>query len=119
MKYSPFYKIFNMKKVVKILKNVQSYENGKVYRLHGSFASSLIKRGNAVEVLPKVEPKEEKKVIETKEEKHAPEETKERLSIKKLSEVIGTYSKEELAEIVKSDDRVTARKLAESELSLR
>ena len=112
-----------MKKVVKILKPVQSYEVGKTYRLHGSFVNSLIKRGKAEEVLPKVEPKEEKKVIETKEEKHAPAETKEqpkeKLSIKKLSEVIGTYSVDELTEIVKSDDRVTARKLAEAELSLR
>ena len=108
-----------MKKVIKILKDVQSYEIGKNYRVHGSFANSLIKRGKAEEVLPKVDPKEEKKVIETKEEKHAPAETKERLSIKKLSEVIGTYSIEQLAEITKSDDRVTARKLAEAELSLR
>ena len=106
-----------MKKVIKIIKPVQSYEIGKNYRVHGSFANSLIKRGKAEEVLP--EKKEEKKVIETKEEKHASEETKERLSIKKLSEVIGTYSVEDLTEIAKSDDRVTARKLAEAELSLR
>ena len=106
-----------MKKVIKIIKPVQSYGIGKNYRVHGSFANSLIKRGKAEEVLP--EKKEEKKVIETKEEKHASEETKERLSIKKLSEVIGTYSVEDLTEIAKSDDRVTARKLAEAELSLR
>ena len=112
-----------MKKIVKIIKPVQSYEVGKTYRLHGSFVNSLIKRGKAEEVLPKVEPKEEKKVIETKEEKHAPETTKqepkETLSINKLSAVISEYSIEDLKFIIENDTRIGAKKLAQAELDKR
>ena len=108
-----------MKKVVKILKDVQSYENGKVYRLHKSFADNLIKRGKAEEVLPKIEPKEEKRVIETKEEKHAPAETKETLSINKLSAVIAEYSIEDLKFIIENDTRIGAKRLAQAELDKR
>ena len=108
-----------MKKVVKIIKPVQSYEVGKTYRLHGSFVNSLIKRGKAEEVLPKVEQKEEKKVIETKEEKHAPAETKETLSINKLTAVIAEYSDDDLKYIIENDQRVTAKKLAQAELDKR
>jgi len=108
-----------MKKVITILKPVQSYEIGKNYRVHGSFANSLIKRGKAEEVLPKVDPKEEKKVIETKEEKHAPAETKEVLPIKKLVEVISGYTDDQLLEIIKSDERVTAKRMATEEIKKR
>ena len=108
-----------MKKIVKILKPVQSYEVGKTYRLHGSFVNSLVKRGKAEEVLPKLEPKEEKKVIETKEEKHAPAETKETLSINKLSAVIAEYSIEDLKFIIENDTRIGAKRLAQAELDLR
>lgn len=106
-----------MKKAVKILRDVQSYENGKIYRIHESFANSLIKRGKAEEVLQK----EEKKVIETKEEKHAPEETKkeETLSIKKLSEVISGYSDQQLNDIIEKDTRSTAVKMARAEFAKR
>jgi len=106
-----------MKKVIKILKDVQSYEIGKNYRVHGSFANSLIKRGKAEELLPIV--KEEKKVIETKEEKHAPAETKELLPIKKLAEVISGYTDDQLLEIIKSDERITAKRMATEEIKKR
>lgn len=111
-----------MKKLVKIIKDVQSYENGNCYRIHESFANTLIRLGKAEEV------KEEKTVIETKEEKHAPAETKEvkpekkeeeQLSIKKLSDVISTYSEDELLSIIKNDIRVSAKRLAEGELRKR
>jgi len=97
---------------IKILKPVQSYTIGKVYRLSPKFAAKLISRGQAEEVL-KV--KEAKVVIETKEEKFTPE-TKEPLSISKLKKVISDISVEELIHIANFDKRVTAVLMAKSEL---
>ena len=109
-----------MKKLVKILKPVQSYEVGKVYRLQGSFMNSLVKRGKAEEVIP--EKKEEKKVIETKEEKFTEKtiETKDfsAISITKLKDAVKDYTLEDLADLLK-DKRISAIKLAQEEIKKR
>ena len=89
---------------------------GKIYRLHGSFANNLIKRGKAEEVTSKIEPKK-KKVIETKEEKHAHCRDKSKLfqsiNYRLLS---AEYSVEDLKYIIENDTRVTAKRLAQAEL---
>jgi len=106
-----------MKKLVKITKEVQSYEVGKTYRIHKSFADKLVRIGKAEEVVQK----EEKKVLETKEEKHSPVETKvehSTVSISKLRDLIDGLSKPELTALLK-DERVSARRLAEEELKKR
>ena len=101
-----------MKTRVKILKPVQSYIIGNVYRLSGHFANKLIEHGKAVAV-PNV--KEEKKVITTKEEKFIPE-TKEVLPISKLRLAISDMSYEELDFILHNDERKSAKALAQKEL---
>ena len=114
-----------MKTRVKILKPVQSYIIGNVYRLSGHFADKLIKHGKAVKVL---NVKEEKKVIETKEEKFIPE-TKNKnyvqeemegvLPISRLRIVIPDLSTEILQSIVEKDERKSAQKLAYNEIKKR
>jgi len=104
-----------MKKRIKILKPVQSYVIGNIYRVSPHFAGKLIGRKQA-EPVPDV--KEEKTVIKTKEEKFIPE-TKEILSISKLRPAISTMSMEELKSIAEKDERVSARDLANKEISKR
>lgn len=114
-----------MKKRIKILKEVQSYEIGRAYRVQSSFADKLIARGKASEV------KEEKKIPETKEEKFTdkPVITKEpepvpevrsfaEFSIKKLSAMLSGFSHQDLADLLK-DSRVSAIKLAQEEIKRR
>jgi len=118
---SPPFNLIIMKKRIKILKPVQSYIIGNVYRLSGHFANKLIEHGKAVAV-PNV--KEEKKVITTKEEKFVPE-TKEEipppkeivvLPISKLRLAISDMSYEELDFILHNDERKSAKALAQKEL---
>jgi len=102
-----------MKKRIKILKPVQSYGIGKVYRVSPNFGDALIRRGQASLVV-----KESKTVIETKEEKFKPE-TKELLSISKLKGVMSDLSTEELMHIINFDSRVSAVAMAKKELQKR
>ena len=104
-----------MKRRIKILKPVQSYIIGDIYRVSPHFAGKLISRGQAEDV-PNV--KEAKVVIETKEEKFTPE-TKEALSISKLKKVISDISVEELIHIANFDKRITAVLMAKAELTKR
>ena len=99
-----------MKKAVKIIKDVQSYRKGNTYRIHKSFADKLILQGKA-----EVVEKESKVVYETKEEKFLGMS----ISTKNLAMVISGYTDEELLEIIKKDDRVTAKWIAEKEIERR
>jgi len=112
-----------MKKRIKIIGKVQSYQKGSIYRVSRHFADKLITRGKAEEVITQ---KEEKQVIETKEEKHQPAETKDAieakdypLSIPKLRLKIQQLTEDELLDIVKYDSRKGARETAEEEIMRR
>jgi len=108
-----------MKKRIKILKPVQSYVIGKVYRVAPHFAGKLIGRGQA-EAFPNIKKaivlKQEKAVIETKEEKFIPETKDYPLSISKLKAVIDEITVEELMNIINSDSRTSAVSMARKEL---
>ena len=110
-----------MKKRIKILKKVQSYETGRIYRVSPHFGDKLIQRGQAVEV------KNEKKTVETKEEKfeNTTLETKPYVpksfaeySIKKLTGMVGDFTLDELADLLK-DERISAIRLAQEEIKRR
>jgi len=115
-----------MKKAVRIIKDVQSYKKGKIYRIHKSFADNLILRGKAEAV------KEEKVSITTKEEKHSPEVTKGNNGFKSVPIPLKDYSgiavkkidftdatDEDLLNVIKTDERKTAVKLATEEIGKR
>ena len=99
----------NQKKHLKMVKPHGFLAKGKEYNIKGKLADSLLKRGEAVEV------KEEKAVITTKEEKFIGM----RISTKDLAMVIEGYSDDELLEIIKLDERVTAKRIAEKEIKRR
>ena len=99
----------NQKKHLKMVKPHGFLAKGKEYNIKGKLADSLLKRGEAVEV------KEEKFIPETKEEKFIGM----RISTKDLAMIIEGYSDEELLEIIKLDERVTAKRIAEKEIKRR
>jgi len=99
---------------IKLLKPHQGQKAGAVILRRGRKAEWLV--ANRIGI------KEEKAVIETKEEKFISE-TKEiekpQLSVRQLSEKVGSMTEDELLEIVKSDERVSARRVAEAEIKRR
>lgn len=99
----------NQRKDLKMLKDHGSLKAGTIQTISGKLADSLIKRGEAVEI------KEEKVIYETKEEKFLGS----NITIKNLEMVISGYTEDELLEIIKRDDRVTAKRLATEELKRR
>jgi len=99
----------NQKRHLKMVKPHGFLAKGKKYNIRGKLADSLLKTGKAVEV------KEEKTVITTKEEKFIGMD----ISTKNLEMVVSGYSDEELREIIKRDDRVTAKRIAEKEIKRR
>jgi len=111
-----------MKKRIKFLKPVQSYDVGSTHRISSHFADKLIARGQAVEVKDIVA-KEEKHTYETKEEKFTPfYPTKEKkdFSITAVSKIDFTsLTDEELLDIIKNDQRKTAIRLAQEEIRKR
>lgn len=99
----------NIKKTLKMVKPHGLLQKDKEYSIRGKLADSLIKKGEAIEV------KEEKTTLVTKEEKF----TNTIISVKKLSEIIGTLTDSQLLDIIKSDDRVTAKRVATEEIKRR
>lgn len=100
---------------VRLLKPHQGQKAGTVILARGKKAEWLV--ANRIGI------KEEKAVIETKEEKFIPEtktaEEKPQLSVRQLSEAVASMTEDELLEIVKSDERVSARRVAEAEIKRR
>lgn len=99
----------NQRKELKMVKDHGALKSGSTHTISGKLADSLIKTGKAVEK------KEEKAVYETKEEKFLGMS----ISTKNLAMVISGYTDEELLEIIKKDDRVTAKRIAEKEIQRR
>jgi len=99
----------NERKELKMVKDHGALKAGSKLTISGKLADSLIKTGKAVEA------KEEKIVYETKEEKFLGS----KITIKNLEMVISGYTEDELLEIIKHDDRVTAKRLATEELNKR
>ena len=99
----------NLKKKLKMIKAHGFLKQGTEYNIKGKLADSLLKTGKAIEL------KEEKAIIETKEEKFIGMS----ISTKNLAMVISGYTDEELLEIIKKDDRVTAKRIAEKEIQRR
>jgi len=97
----------NKKKTIKVVKPHGTLPLG-TFKVNEKLADILIKSGKAVE-------KESKVVYETKEEKFLGMS----ISTKNLAMVISGYTDEELLEIIKKDDRVTAKRIAEKEIQRR
>ena len=98
----------NKKKTIKVVKPHRTLPLG-TFKVNDKLADKLIGSGKAVEV------KESKAIIETKEEKFIGMS----VSTKNLAMVISGYTDEELLEIIKKDDRVTAKRIAEKEITRR
>jgi len=98
---------------IKLLKPHQGQKAGTVIFARGKKAERLI--ANRIGV------KEEKAVVETKEEKFILEtkDEKPQLSVRQLNEAAGSMTEEELLKIIKSDERVSARRVAEAEIKRR
>ena len=99
----------NKKRELKMIKDHGSLKKGSTHIIRGKLADDMLKKGIAVDA------KEEKVVYDTKGEKFLGS----NISIKNLEMVISGYTEDELLEIIKLDDRVTAKKLAKKEIQRR
>jgi hypothetical protein len=105
--------------MIRLLKAIPGHRAGNVIARRTPHAQRLIE----MKIAEPYVVKQEKKTIETKEEKFIPE-TKElrdfsQTSIKNLGEIIGELSEDELLNIIKVDERVSAVRLAKREIARR
>jgi hypothetical protein len=105
---------------VRLLRAMPGHRIGDIVTVRGKKAEYLIRHGHA-EIL-----KEEKITLVTKEEKFIPETKEEPLvkdfsatPVRQLGEIISDLSDDDLLNIVKSDERKTAVRLASDELKRR
>jgi hypothetical protein len=113
--------------MIRLLKAIPGYRAGNVVARRIPHAERLIE----MKIAEPYVVKQEKRTIQTKEEKFIPE-TKEyngikappvkdfsQTSIKNLGEIIGDLSEDELLNIIKVDERVSAVRLAKREIARR
>lgn len=128
---------------IQLLKSIPNKRAGSKIVRRKELADKLVSMGIAKYVNKPAE-KQDKTVIETKEEKHAPTESKvmtsadmdapppetepeespepndySEVSVRKLADMIKDLSEDDLLNIVKTDERKTAVKLAEEEIRAR
>lgn len=106
---------------VRLLKAMPPHKAKEIVYLRGKKAEYILKMGIGEVVQEEVkEVKEEKVQIETKEEKFVPETKEEKVfPIRELTEAVKTMNDDELLDIIKKDERISARRLAEAEIRRR
>lgn len=105
---------------VRLLKPITGHRKNEIVYLRGKKAEYVLNMGIGEIVTEVKEIKEEKVQIETKEEKFVPETKEDKVfPIRELTEAIKTMTDDELLDIVKKDERVSARRLAEAEIKRR